>query len=88
MILRQVSLLHQDALGSQLVHAIAFICSFQSSRVRRLLPALPAPTCRTYRAHGRINAFMSSPCHIELILEEKDSAIKAEAVSCRGRPTA
>jgi len=27
---------------------------------------------RTYRAHGRINPFMASPCHIELILEERD----------------
>jgi len=26
---------------------------------------------RTYRAHGRINPFMASPCHIELMLEEK-----------------
>jgi large subunit ribosomal protein L17e len=26
---------------------------------------------RTYRAHGRINPFMASPCHIELILEEE-----------------
>jgi large subunit ribosomal protein L17e len=26
---------------------------------------------RTYRAHGRINPFMASPCHIELILEEQ-----------------
>merc|ERR1712217_283826 len=25
---------------------------------------------RTYRAHGRINAYMSSPCHIEMILSE------------------
>merc|ERR1712151_332949 len=25
---------------------------------------------RTYRAHGRINAYMSSPCHVELILAE------------------
>lgn len=25
---------------------------------------------RTYRAHGRINAYMSSPCHIELIVAE------------------
>eukprot|EP00112_Aurelia_sp_Birch-Aquarium-sp1_P012817 Seg270.4 transcript_id=Seg270.4/GoldUCD/mRNA.D3Y31 product="60S ribosomal protein L17" pseudo=true protein_id=Seg270.4/GoldUCD/D3Y31 len=23
---------------------------------------------RTYRAHGRINPYMSSPCHIEMIL--------------------
>jgi len=27
---------------------------------------------RTYRAHGRINAYMSSPCHIELMLTEKE----------------
>jgi large subunit ribosomal protein L17e len=26
---------------------------------------------RTYRAHGRINAYMASPCHIELILLPK-----------------
>merc|ERR1711971_1212963 len=28
---------------------------------------------RTYRAHGRINAYMSSPCHIEMILSQDDS---------------
>ena len=27
---------------------------------------------RTYRAHGRINPYMSSPCHIELTLAEKE----------------
>merc|ERR1719378_1727424 len=31
---------------------------------------------RTYRAHGRINAYMSSPCHIQLILEEKAENVK------------
>lgn len=30
---------------------------------------------RTYRAHGRINAYMSSPCHIEMILSEREQAI-------------
>jgi len=30
---------------------------------------------RTYRAHGRINAYLSSPCHIEIILAEKDQAV-------------
>merc|ERR1711955_161281 len=29
---------------------------------------------RTYRAHGRINPYMSSPCHIELWLEEREEA--------------
>ena len=32
---------------------------------------------RTYRAHGRINAYMSSPAHICLIAEEKlDEVVK------------
>merc|ERR1719473_1173358 len=30
---------------------------------------------RTYRAHGRTNPYMSSPCHIELILSEKSAPI-------------
>merc|ERR1711874_716504 len=29
---------------------------------------------RTYRAHGRINPYMSSPCHIEVTLVEKEQA--------------
>jgi large subunit ribosomal protein L17e len=32
---------------------------------------------RLYRAHGRINPFMSNPCHIELILtEDQDGAVQ------------
>ena len=30
---------------------------------------------RTYRAHGRTNPYMSSPCHIELILSEKTAPV-------------
>ncbi len=37
---------------------------------------------RTYRAHGRINPYMSMPCHVELILAEKETAVKTEQV-CR-----
>ncbi|KAL2553108.1 60S ribosomal protein L17-2 [Forsythia ovata] len=33
---------------------------------------------RTYRAHGRINPYMSSPCHIELILSEKEESLRME----------
>lgn len=33
---------------------------------------------RTYRAHGRINAYMSSPAHVELIAEEKAEEIAKE----------
>eukprot|EP00300_Choanocystis_sp_HF-7_P027331 c32425_g1_i1.p1 GENE.c32425_g1_i1~~c32425_g1_i1.p1 ORF type:complete len:168 (-),score=10.72 c32425_g1_i1:24-527(-) len=31
---------------------------------------------RTYRAHGRISAYMSSPCHVELIASEKAGEVK------------
>eukprot|EP00403_Amphidinium_massartii_P000642 CAMPEP_0178378220 /NCGR_PEP_ID=MMETSP0689_2-20121128/4317_1 /TAXON_ID=160604 /ORGANISM="Amphidinium massartii, Strain CS-259" /LENGTH=184 /DNA_ID=CAMNT_0019998289 /DNA_START=1285 /DNA_END=1839 /DNA_ORIENTATION=+ len=31
---------------------------------------------RTYRAHGRINPYMSSPCHIQMILQEKEEAVE------------
>merc|ERR1712164_141644 len=34
---------------------------------------------RTYRAHGRINPYMSSPCHIELILSQQESSVKKPA---------
>jgi large subunit ribosomal protein L17e len=35
----------------------------------------PQQRRRTYRAHGRINAYMSSPAHIELYLEEKPEPV-------------
>jgi len=35
----------------------------------------PKQRRRTYRAHGRINAYMASPCHIEIIVVEKDEAV-------------
>ncbi|KAJ9454782.1 60S ribosomal protein L17 [Diplonema papillatum] len=30
---------------------------------------------RTYRAHGRIGAFMASPCHVEMFLEKRPVTI-------------
>ncbi|CAL1541071.1 unnamed protein product [Lymnaea stagnalis] len=42
--------------------------------------AAPKMRRRTYRAHGRINPYMSSPCHIELVLAEKETVV--------ARPTA
>ena len=30
---------------------------------------------RTYRAHGQINPYMSSPCHIEMIVTEKEQIV-------------
>ncbi|GLJ26510.1 hypothetical protein SUGI_0512660 [Cryptomeria japonica] len=38
----------------------------------------PKQRRRTYRAHGRINPYMSSPCHIELILSEKEAPVRKE----------
>nr|AAX62396.1 ribosomal protein L17 isoform A [Lysiphlebus testaceipes] len=37
--------------------------------------AAPCLRRRTYRAHGRINPYMSSPCHIEVILTEKEDVV-------------
>uniref|UniRef100_A0A8I3X7S3 Large ribosomal subunit protein uL22 n=1 Tax=Callithrix jacchus TaxID=9483 RepID=A0A8I3X7S3_CALJA len=41
------------------------------------IPVNKAPNMhrRTYRAHSRINPYMSSPCHIEMILTEKEQIV-------------
>ncbi|KAI5858972.1 ribosomal protein L17 [Tricharina praecox] len=36
----------------------------------------PKQRRRTYRAHGRINPYMSNPCHIEVIVSESDETVK------------
>ncbi|KAF2673120.1 ribosomal protein L22 [Microthyrium microscopicum] len=36
----------------------------------------PKQRRRTYRAHGRINPYMSNPCHIELILTEAPESVQ------------
>merc|ERR1711862_900785 len=41
---------------------------------------------RTYRAHGRINPYMSSPCHIELCLVEKEGAFTKVASDAEPEP--
>eukprot|EP01118_Nematostelium_gracile_P004266 TRINITY_DN14_c0_g1_i1.p1 TRINITY_DN14_c0_g1~~TRINITY_DN14_c0_g1_i1.p1 ORF type:complete len:189 (+),score=58.98 TRINITY_DN14_c0_g1_i1:66-632(+) len=41
--------------------------------------AAPKGRRRTYRAHGRINPYMSNPAHIELILSEKEAPVKKPA---------
>ncbi|KAF9941220.1 60S ribosomal protein L17 [Modicella reniformis] len=41
----------------------------------------PRQRRRTYRAHGRINPYMSSPCHIEIVLVEEGEAVKREGES-------
>merc|ERR1712188_280326 len=38
---------------------------------------------RTYRAHGRINPYMSHPCHVEVIVSQKEKTVKA----AKGRKT-
>ena len=45
----------------------------------------PKQRRRTYRAHGRINPYMSNPCHVELILTEANEEVaKAENAWSRG----
>lgn len=36
----------------------------------------PKQRRRTYRAHGRINPYMSNPSHIEIIVSEEDEVVK------------
>jgi len=36
----------------------------------------PKQRRRTYRAHGRINPYMSNPCHIEVIVAEGEEAVQ------------
>ena len=35
----------------------------------------PQMRCSTYRAHGRIHPYMSSPCHTGMILTEKEQIV-------------
>ncbi|TIA58337.1 ribosomal protein L22 [Aureobasidium pullulans] len=46
----------------------------------------PKQRRRTYRAHGRINPYMSNPCHIEMILTEGEEVVQKapEAVAREG----
>merc|ERR1712071_170344 len=39
----------------------------------------PRKCAVTYRAHGRINAYMSSPCHVEMILQEREVLVAKNA---------
>eukprot|EP01100_Stratorugosa_tubuloviscum_P015837 TRINITY_DN953_c0_g6_i1.p1 TRINITY_DN953_c0_g6~~TRINITY_DN953_c0_g6_i1.p1 ORF type:complete len:193 (+),score=92.55 TRINITY_DN953_c0_g6_i1:144-722(+) len=38
----------------------------QATKIRR----------RTYRAHGRINPYMSSPCHVQIILNQRKAPVR------------
>ncbi|CAF3322736.1 unnamed protein product [Rotaria socialis] len=42
---------------------------------------------RTYRAHGRINPYQSSPCHIELILSEKETILTRTGGAVEDEPS-
>lgn len=43
---------------------------------------------RTYRAHGRINPYMSSPCHVEVFLTEKDETVAKQVRNQTRKSTA
>lgn len=34
---------------------------------------------RVFRAHGRVNAFNKSPCHIQVVCERKSEAVPENA---------
>lgn len=57
---------------------------FKGLDVERLLvehiAVQPAPTMRrrTHRAHGRIGPYVSSPCHIQVILAEREDVVSAK----------
>lgn len=38
----------------------------------------PKQRRRTYRAHGRINPYLSSPCHIEIVCCEEETSVPRE----------
>jgi large subunit ribosomal protein L17e len=40
---------------------------------------------RTYRAHGRINPYMSCPCHVELIFTEQAAVVPGPGKVTRGK---
>ncbi|KAJ2723997.1 60S ribosomal protein L17B [Coemansia sp. Benny D115] len=41
-----------------------------------LVNAAPKQRRRTHRAHGRSNPYMSSPCHIEVIVSEEEKTVE------------
>ncbi|KAK2765872.1 60S ribosomal protein L17 [Emmonsiellopsis sp. PD_33] len=45
----------------------------------------PKQRRRTYRAHGRINPYMSNPCHIELILTEGAEVVQKASTDIKAR---
>ncbi|KAJ3287063.1 60S ribosomal protein L17, partial [Blyttiomyces sp. JEL0837] len=47
----------------------------------------PPQRRRTYRAHGRINPYMSHPCHVELTLVEAEKDVQKAPSSAVSRLT-
>jgi len=48
----------------------------------------PKQRRRTYRAHGRINPYMSSPCHIEIILTEYPGKVEKDKTATKSKKAA
>ena len=47
-------------------------CYFGPNQLMHQVNRAPLMRRRTYRAHGRINPYLSSPCHIEMVLVERE----------------
>merc|ERR1712128_272183 len=63
---------HSNAIAKGLDSEVLSIANVQVQRA-------PKMRRRTYRAHGRINAYKSSPCHIEMILGAEGETVPAPA---------
>eukprot|EP00178_Gracilaria_changii_P012961 TRINITY_DN36510_c0_g1_i1.p1 TRINITY_DN36510_c0_g1~~TRINITY_DN36510_c0_g1_i1.p1 ORF type:complete len:182 (-),score=19.05 TRINITY_DN36510_c0_g1_i1:19-564(-) len=48
----------------------------------------PTGRRRVYRAHGRINAYLSHPSHIEIILSEKETPVPKGSTKAQKKETA
>ena len=46
----------------------------------------PAMRRRTYRAHGRIGPYLSHPCHVELVLTQKEEEVAKDASTAVAKP--
>lgn len=67
----------QHLLGNAQANAEAKGLDVSSLKISHIqVNRAPDQRRRTYRAHGRINAFSSHPCHIEVILSESGEEIQ------------
>ena len=60
---------------------VNFISCLETLTIHFKVNAAAKQRRRTYRAHGRINPYMASPCHVEIMLSEHEVAVARAAES-------